>query len=221
MRAIQYYAVELDEDWHLPLVDLEIIDGLYGNLQAGDTITLYGQDGLNCAMSIGGDDLVLEDEFIVFSFGINQDGEYRTVDFSPISNYPLGEFPSCGISYLEISYNTIQGDIIPYIGNTSLQDFINNLPNCLGISSTYDVLADEEWTIYPNPATDRVVMDLDPMAVDLIEIRDINGRQVWSDRTSAGRHLNTLNGLDRLAPGIYFLTVYTEQGAGTKRLVIQ
>jgi PKD repeat protein len=81
-----------------------------------------------------------------------------------------------------------------------------------------------EWRIFPNPATERVqVQVLMERAGPLkCEIRDLSGRRIAFEDAgiqTAGTHLLDFD-LEGFSPGLYFLRVQAGLGTSTKKLVL-
>jgi hypothetical protein len=70
--------------------------------------------------------------------------------------------------------------------------------------------------LYPNPATDRLTLEL-PGPVAEVSLRDALGRRL-KHRREVGRGRMQWSVGD-LAPGVYFVTVRSEAGTATRRLL--
>lgn len=73
--------------------------------------------------------------------------------------------------------------------------------------------------IYPNPATDRLVIELDQLRGTEIRIFDTFGRNIYAKKERFTRH--ELQNLDQFAPGMYFLSIMTDQGETIKKFWIR
>lgn len=103
--------------------------------------------------------------------------------------------------------------------------------NGCSITSTFEqticnaidkVALDFEMDIYPNPAESVAILSLQTeKAMDLqIELVDIMG-QVLSTQAIVNQGIMTYNlAIDDLAVGVYFIKVYSKEGAITKRFIV-
>ena len=69
------------------------------------------------------------------------------------------------------------------------------------------------FNIYPNPATQQITLDLENSILKEVSIYNNLGQKV---KRSKSKTINT----SQLTSGIYFVTVETEQGKSTKKLII-
>lgn len=91
----------------------------------------------------------------------------------------------------------------------------------IGINETN---ADNAVAIYPNPATSRLTVAVDGMSGDMlsIEISNLTGQVVMSKQTSDFNGYSTEKlDISKLTIGVYFVKIYTNEMATTKRLVVQ
>jgi hypothetical protein len=74
-----------------------------------------------------------------------------------------------------------------------------------------------EFRMRPNPTRGRVEVECGEPGAE-IAVRDVSGREVLRCKATSERtELET----ERLASGVYFVTVTTERGTGTRKLVIE
>ena len=74
-----------------------------------------------------------------------------------------------------------------------------------------------EFRMRPNPTRGRVEVECGEPGVE-IAVRDVSGREVLRRKATGERtELET----EGLASGVYFVTVTTERGTGTRKLVIE
>ena len=66
---------------------------------------------------------------------------------------------------------------------------------------------DIKMTIYPNPATDSIVITTDFQDTLKVGIYNIMGKLLMSDQMTGGRHVFKT---DTLQTGVYFVRVYNE-----------
>ena len=92
----------------------------------------------------------------------------------------------------------------------------SNMPgNC---ALTLDHVTGLEWEMYPNPATDKVMLQL-PSRKTRIEIYDTSGALVMSENS----FISTRIALDvsDLAPGVYIVHAMDRSGYSCKKLVVE
>jgi len=77
-----------------------------------------------------------------------------------------------------------------------------------------------QLAVYPNPASDFVNIDLKNQPVVRIELRDMSGRILFSDKAVSGNQPYRLN-VNHYPKGSYLLTVYLTDRTVTKKLIIQ
>ena len=74
-------------------------------------------------------------------------------------------------------------------------------------------------SMYPNPANDVVTIASPTAAITLVEIRDIRGRLIQTQAVS-GQRVAALN-VASLDSAIYLVTIATDRGSITKKLIIR
>ena len=72
------------------------------------------------------------------------------------------------------------------------------------------------FKIYPNPAVNAITIDLYSIDNSSVDIYDINGRKMFTQKLSDSS--NTIN-IDHLASGMYLIKVTSEQGTATSKVV--
>lgn len=107
-------------------------------------------------------------------------------------------------------------------GNTvaSSADFDNFVVRAIEIdplSISENEFATVNLSIYPNPANDVINISAGDLIINSIKITDINGRIINTIDVALSSTVE-INVSD-LTSGIYFLTVYTDQGVGTSKIV--
>ncbi len=87
-----------------------------------------------------------------------------------------------------------------------------------GVVGTADINGHEAMRIYPNPATDRILIDRKvDVSSGMYEIFDLSGRLVQSTSFAAGKQ--TTVHLQGVAPGVYVLHMRSEFGNAAVRFV--
>lgn len=121
---------------------------------------------------------------------------------------PIGNLTFRAIKYSK-SYGAFTGrDVTPGLpieGNPDLSP--------CGVLSTDDVNLDVTLTVYPNPATDRIILQTEKR-VDKVEVFSLLGKRVGV--------YNETKELDisRLTSGIYYLNIFSEGATMTKKVVV-
>ncbi|PHI20568.1 hypothetical protein CEQ90_07400 [Lewinellaceae bacterium SD302] len=217
---IEYVDIPISGNWSTPTLQVEIIDILNGPDDLGtDTLTLVGQDGLNCATNLP---LEYEGEIIFLANYVFFDG-YWNNDAIEL----CVELSGCGPSYLNVIDEEIHG---PIGGNMnsgiSLIDFINNLGELGDCALSVDVadpqLTAEDFEAYPNPANSRVYIDMinNTSFTELnVSLINTTGKTVRRQSFAGSERLVDID-VANLPSGIYFLRLTTDQGEITKRIVV-
>lgn len=109
------------------------------------------------------------------------------------------------------------GDDIPFSLNAEPASvFFQN-----GIISTKaeELIAEDQLSIFPNPANDFIRVSVDEsLHPEYLEVYNTLGqRMIYSDMTQSEQNLD----VSRLTQGLYVLKVKTEEGIGTKRILIE
>lgn len=78
------------------------------------------------------------------------------------------------------------------------------------------------FTIYPNPATDQVNLNLEKTGEQVaVEVFDINGRKVINTNFNGSANFNERLDVSKLNSGVYFVEIFTNGKAATKKLIIK
>lgn len=90
--------------------------------------------------------------------------------------------------------------------------------NC--VTGINDPAASESFLVYPNPATDNFIVDLNALqhSTALVNITDVTGKTIRSFSTSDTRLTINREGMQS---GLYFITVNSNTKLLTKKLVIK
>ncbi|WP_415370920.1 choice-of-anchor J domain-containing protein [Patiriisocius sp. Uisw_047] len=81
-----------------------------------------------------------------------------------------------------------------------------------------DVLA-SSISMYPNPASDLVTIVSPNAAISLVEVRDLRGRLILTN-TIASQQVTSLN-ITSLDNAVYLVTITTDSGTSTSRLIVK
>ena len=131
----------------------------------------------------------------------------------------------------EASYEDLGGTIADCVEGTIMKVFTfpYNANNTLGTVNTVDILMGEgvvglndvmtsvEANLYPNPANSHInVSSLS--IIDRVQITNVLGQIVMTKEIGAnGANIN----IESLEAGNYFVTIYTNQGVATKKLLVK
>ncbi|MEE1272553.1 MAG: T9SS type A sorting domain-containing protein [Bacteroidales bacterium] len=131
----------------------------------------------------------------------------------------------------EASYEDLGGTIADCVEGTIMKVFTfpYNANNTLGTVNTVDILMGEgvvglndvmtsvEANLYPNPANSNInVSSLS--IIDRVQITNVLGQVVMTKEIGAnGANIN----IESLEAGNYFVTIYTNQGVATKKLLVK
>ena len=74
-------------------------------------------------------------------------------------------------------------------------------------------------TVYPNPATDKVIVNSLKM-ISTIEIFNINGKKVFATNNLKQQIFSEID-LSNFQKGIYFIKIYDGENTYTKKIVLQ
>ncbi|KOS05203.1 hypothetical protein AM493_03495 [Flavobacterium akiainvivens] len=163
--------------------------------------------------------------------------DYDSEEYVGLSYFPVGEWfnlsYTCDVTNNIITYylngeeigqtafadgSGIYADLLQYYTYGGTTDFyIDNVSLYSGTLSTKSVQA-LTFSIYPNPAVDVItISNADSALVNGIQVADVNGRIVKSAKydgiATAQLSLADLNS------GVYMVTVTSEKGAVTKKIV--
>lgn len=109
---------------------------------------------------------------------------------------------------------TIVGDYkveITFGGCTVLSSCVT-----VGTLSTNDFEISSRLKVYPNPATNNVTIDLKELDNSSLEVLDINGRLLFTQKLS--NTSNSIN-IDNLSSGMYLFKVNSNQGSATSKVI--
>lgn len=140
------------------------------------------------------------------------------------SNLPLGTYK---VHPENMNYNTTAATVNITSGNTNAQavDFARYntsmviVPIVTGVS---DINTNKlQYNVYPNPASGMLVISWGLLSDNLanITITDVSGKQAMANTVKMNG--NTTLNIQNLQPGFYFLSVKTEYGSSTQKIIVQ
>lgn len=117
----------------------------------------------------------------------------------PVSNFAVGDIASSN-SNIYFDYNP------PILTNTVTTEMV-----ALSINETIQ----SNFTLYPNPTSNHFVIEMQNEMSAQYEIFDLNGKRLQADTV---QHLKPID-TSAFKSGFYFVTINTEQGKATYKLV--
>ncbi len=195
---------------HTYSMDVNVIEDI--NLTSNsDTISVLGQDGLNCGENIGnfeiGDTVIL-----ALSNGSTQDAQ----DGNSFE-WSIG---ACGLYYLKYSNGVVEGDIDFGVASQSYENFKSGIMNCAELSSsTTDYLNKDDLRLLPNPANNflDIFIENSNGSEYTFDILDISGTIVSSDILVKGLYRRV--DLTAMSSGMYFLRTRSTLKVVTARFI--
>lgn len=106
------------------------------------------------------------------------------------------------------------GDSIVFAVGDSGQIHVNTDLGAVGIRDKEEV----NFSLHPNPVTDRIQIALPTEPVKRYIVTDVSGRTIW-DKTLTSSTTVTSIDVSKLSAGSYLLTVETESGVGTRQFL--
>ncbi len=104
-------------------------------------------------------------------------------------------------------------------GCSSSRTINTNVANCRGVSSQQLSVDNRQLTIYPNPSHSIINLKIDKLiGAGNIVVTDLYGKQIKQQALSIG--VNTID-VSSFAKGIYFVSVITENGKQTSKVVVE
>ncbi|MDH7445467.1 beta strand repeat-containing protein [Aquimarina sp. 2201CG14-23] len=103
-------------------------------------------------------------------------------------------------------------------GNTAAPQFSIGYDNVLSIN---DEILENGLTVYPIPSSNTInISGAINLAIERAEIFDIQGKLILSQKLNASSITNTID-ISSIRSGLYLMTVYSETGSATKRIIKQ
>ena len=218
LRVLDKYVFEKSNAHHIPMMDIEVIEHLAGPEITYDTISLIGQDGLNCAASLYhievGDTLLVSIPYLAdTSWYYNR----------PNPPYHLQEFPNCGIHhFIKKGHLLMQRNYDDKMDSLDYNDFLMEFESCTSLPLLSTSVIEETtatFDVFPNPNFGSFYIRNHGAAEQVnFSIVDIAGRQLvrgllpHSDETQLS--------LNELTPGTYFLTLNASDESSVRRIIV-
>lgn len=129
---------------------------------------------------------------------------------------------------------TIQGAFTIITDNTNDRDGVDTLLNIETIryadgdvsivTSTQNIAADKIFKVYPNPASDVLIVEFhditDLFRVSNLELYDQAGRKIAIRELAIDAHQTEIN-IKHFPPGIYLIKIFGEKGYAAQQVVIE
>lgn len=93
--------------------------------------------------------------------------------------------------------------------------------NCGASHRSVEVLKNDIWKVYPNPVSSGIIsIESEKTASGKIQITNLQGMSVY-EYEFYDEHKFSLYLTDRLSAGVYFLTIESNQGSVTEKIILQ
>lgn len=129
------------------------------------------------------------------------------------------DFPmvTAGIDPLEVDFLGFAGANNTVASSADFDNYIVSATATDNLLSTKSNFASVNFSVYPNPATEIVNVDSGNMLIESVQITDLHGRIINSINVNSANTVQV--NVSNLTTGIYFLTVKTDQGIGTSKII--
>ena len=102
--------------------------------------------------------------------------------------------------------------------NTQDGQFFIQVLTTVGLSE----VVDPGFLMYPNPARDEIIISTDKFnGMVMIELFDMNGRQIINEMKNITLGENTRMSLDNVIPGVYTVRMTGTEGSSVRRLMVE
>ncbi len=142
-----------------------------------------------------------------FSLKVNVNGQSNTLNVGGPANY----------SSLPSRSSLIGSGVKLTLPPRSVQYIL--IENGLNVITGIDPIRPNQMTIYPNPAGNNFTIELPSAGYSRIEIYDINGRSLFTERGDSDKSSIVINA--NLSPGIYQVRVFQNHELVQARLIIK
>jgi hypothetical protein len=136
-----------------------------------------------------------------------------------------GSIDACGIASQTVSPNSFNiGDIGENTVTLTVTDNNGNSSTCTAIVTVVEVLSTEDFltsenvTLYPNPSNETVAIAFPREVIISIQLFDVVGKLIQGQTAISVPDIYIMN-ISSLNTGIYFITINSEIGTVTKRIV--
>jgi PKD repeat protein len=89
---------------------------------------------------------------------------------------------------------------------------LNNFP-----TSTVEPVLEKQWTVFPNPADEEVVLDFGELSPEWVRVQSVTGQEVWAGAVATPfQSISTAS----WSAGVYLVEMVSEEGRSVKKLVV-
>ena len=136
--------------------------------------------------------------------------ETPLIGSTPAGDTPLSTFTRCGSTAANNGCN--RAIPAPTVNNLGMK--ITALPNFVSVAQ----FSASDISISPNPATNFIsISNEKSIGIDAVSITDLNGRIV---QKQTFENVSTVDmKISNLAPGVYLMNIFSDQGSITKKIV--
>lgn len=129
------------------------------------------------------------------------------------------DFPmvTAGINPGEVDFLGVAGTGNTVASSGEYDNFVVKASATDQLLSAENSFATANFSVFPNPATDVVNVNAGNLVINSIQVTDLNGRVINTINVNASSTAQV--NISELMTGIYFLTVNTDQGVGTSKIV--
>lgn len=174
-----------------------------------DTITIFGQDGLNCGENLGQFNI---QDTVILAVAYTQ-WEVETEFYWYLEG-------ACGLHFLRYENGMVVGQVTDSLTSVPIQDFRDNLFDCLEMVRTgVDDIpkTNEIITLNPNPVTDIVQIETTAYPVLEVEVFNLSGQRMMLKKGEENRLIDLETG--DLEVGVYFVKIHTATGILTRKFL--
>lgn len=202
-KSLNFFAAQepVNDDWFITPRITMATTGNKVTFQARSITDAFGLEKMAIAVSTTGN--TDPADFTVISTGTSIDVPVEWTEFS----FPLDTYAGQDI-YIAIHY--VSDDSFALL----VDDFSVTADGVAGIN---DVLA-SKLTVFPNPVNNVItISSAENILLNGVQIADLNGRIVKS--TQYNNISNTEVNVSDLASGVYMMTISSDKGTATKKIV--
>lgn len=188
------------------IMEVKLIENINNEI-LGDTILIYGQDGLTCGETLTqfsyNDTLILA----LHEWVINGQEFWYLEGF-------------CGIHFLRYENGMVKGQITDSLTIQPIQEFKDNLFTCLDMKvPTEEVeILEQQVSVFPNPIKENFQIISIQNEISGYEIFNSNGQLI--EKRNFNKLLDTIDvSSNNLGNGMYYIRIITPKGILTKKIL--
>lgn len=188
------------------VMEVKLIENINNEI-FGDTILIYGQDGLTCGETLT--QFSLNDTLILAL----DEWEINGQEFWYLEGF-------CGVHFLRYEDGMVIGQITDSLTIQPLQEFKDNLFTCLEMEVPTDEVENLEHqiSIFPNPIKENFQITSIQNKIVGYEIFNSNGQQI--EQRNFHKLLNIIDvNSNNLGNGVYYIRIITSKGILTKKIL--